>query len=448
MTLTLAAIRPCLDGGVPAQLATCSPEGMPNVTYVSEIHYVDPDHVALSYQFFNKTRRNVMANPMATALVNHPVTVARYRLSLRFLRTETEGPVFEAMKAKLAGIASHTGMRGVFRLLGSDIYRIVDIERVPGPELLPPTTTYSLLAMVRACAERMNAGTELSVLLEEPLALLEERAGIRHAMILLLDESGERLYTVASRGYDPSGLGSEIPMGAGVIGVAARERAPIRVTHMTSEYAYSRAVGDSAKELDGGLDTEIPLPGLSESRSQLAVPIAAGPSLLGVLYAESPEDGRFGYEEEDALAVLAAQMGLAMQLLARRGDDRAGPAPAAASTPTIVGKPVRVKRYREDDTIFLDEEYLIKGVAGAVLWKILSDHVASGRVDFSNRELRLDPSIRLPEVTQNLEARLILLARRLRERCDWLRLDKAGRGRLRLCRTRPIELVEIEARGH
>ncbi len=448
MTLTLAAIRPCLDGSVPAQLATCSPDGTPNVTYVSEIHYVDPDHVALSYQFFNKTRRNVMANPMATALVNHPVTVARYRLSLRFLRTETEGPVFEAMKAKLAGIASHTGMSGVFRLLGSDIYRVVDIERVPGAELPARPPTHSLLATLRACAERVSACTELSALLDEPLVLLEERGGIRHAMLLLLDESGERLYTVASRGYEPSGLGSEIPMGAGVIGVAARERAPIRVTHMTSEYAYSRAAGDSVKGLDRGFDTEIPLPGLSESRSQLAVPITAGTSLLGVLYAESPEDGRFGYEEEDALAALAAQMGLAMQLLARRGEDRAGPVPAATSSPRIGGKPVRVKRYREDDSIFLDGEYLIKGVAGAVLWKILSDHVASGRTDFSNRELRLDPSIRLPEVTQNLEARLILLARRLRERCDWLRLDKPGRGRLRLCRTRPIELVEIEPSGH
>ena len=432
---------------MPAQLATCSPNGTPNVTYVSEIHYVDPDHVALTYQFFNKTRRNVMANPMAAALVNHPVTAARYRLSLRFVRTETEGPVFEAMKAKLAGIASHTGMGGVFRLLGSDIYRVVAIECVPGSELPARPPTYSLLATVRACAERLSACTDLSALLDEPLALLEQRAGIRHAMLLQLDESGDRLYTVASRGYEPSGLGSEIPMGAGVIGVAARERAPIRVTHMTSEYAYSRAVGDSVKGPDRALDTEIPLPGLSESRSQLAVPITAGPSLLGVLYAESPEDGRFGYEEEDALAALAAQMGLAMQLLARRGEDRAGPAPAAASSPTIGGKPVRVRRYSEDDSIFLDEEYLIKGVAGAVLWRILSDHVTSGRTDFSNRELRLDPSLRLPEVTQNLEARLILLTRRLRERCDWLRLEKPGRGRLRLCRTRPVQLVEIEPVG-
>jgi hypothetical protein len=31
-----------------------------------------------------------------------------YRLLIRYLRTEISGPLFERMKAKLAGIASHT----------------------------------------------------------------------------------------------------------------------------------------------------------------------------------------------------------------------------------------------------------------------------------------------------------------------------------------------------
>ena len=48
------------------------------------------------------------------------------------------GALFERMKAKLAGIASHTGMSGVFRLLGSDIYRVSEIERIPGAALAPP----------------------------------------------------------------------------------------------------------------------------------------------------------------------------------------------------------------------------------------------------------------------------------------------------------------------
>ena len=107
MTITLDAIRPCLEGAIPAVIATCARDGTPNVSYISEVHYVDPGHVALSYQFFSKTRQNVLENPRATVLVIHPDTGAQYKLAADYLRTEDSGPLFECMKAKLAGIASH-----------------------------------------------------------------------------------------------------------------------------------------------------------------------------------------------------------------------------------------------------------------------------------------------------------------------------------------------------
>ena len=56
--------------------------------------YVDEQHVALSFQFFNKTRANILANPYASVLVLDPVTARCFRLHLRFLRTEAEGALF------------------------------------------------------------------------------------------------------------------------------------------------------------------------------------------------------------------------------------------------------------------------------------------------------------------------------------------------------------------
>ncbi|MCB1816232.1 MAG: pyridoxamine 5'-phosphate oxidase family protein, partial [Candidatus Competibacteraceae bacterium] len=72
MSLTLDAIRNCLDGLIPASIATCTPEGEPNIAYLSQVHYIDPQHVALSFQFFNKTRANVLVNPHATVQVIDP----------------------------------------------------------------------------------------------------------------------------------------------------------------------------------------------------------------------------------------------------------------------------------------------------------------------------------------------------------------------------------------
>ena len=218
---SLHSIRPCLEGAIPAIMATCDPDGTPNVAYISQVVYVDAAHVALSFQFFNKTRENILANPVATVLTMDPDTAARYRLTVRYLRTETAGPLFERMRAKLAGIASHTGMEGVFKLLGADVYRVQAIEAVPGRELPRIAHGPALLPALRRSVDELNRCTGLDGLIDRFCACLEREFDIAHQMLLMADEAAGRLYIVASRGYERSGVGAEIPVGVGVIGVAA-----------------------------------------------------------------------------------------------------------------------------------------------------------------------------------------------------------------------------------
>ena len=445
--ITLDQLRPCLEGVIPAVLATCAPDGMPNASLVSQMQYVDPQHVALSFQFFNKTRENILANPQATALVIDPVTADSYRLTLLYLRTETEGTLFQPMKAKLAGIASHTGMAGVFKLLGADVYRVQAIERVPGKSLPRPPAPRNLLNALRSASERLAACADLGALFDATLTALAQDFGISHALLLMADTAAQRLYTVASRGYSSTGVGSEIGFGEGVIGVAAQVRVPIRINHMTMEYGYGRAARDAAASAQGlAPAAEIPFPGLPEPHSQLAVPITAAGRLLGVLCAESPQDMHFGYDDEDALVALAALLGSSTLALQQATDREADDGATASSSepPQPQGPPLEVRHYRANRSIFIGGEYLIKGVAGAILWKLLRTQADSGRCDFSNRELRLAGDLGLPELSDNLEARLVLLQRRLAERCPAIAIEKTGRGLFRLRLARPLSLLDVE----
>ena len=134
--------------------------------------------------------------------------------------------------------------------------------------------------------------------------------------------------------------------------------------------------------------------------------------------------------------MLANQVAVAMAALVP--PTSTGKAPPVADS----ARALQVKHYAEDDSVFLDNEYLIKGVPGAILWRLLRTYQDEGRSEFSNKELRLDASLQLPDIKDNLEARLILLRKRLEERASCLRIEKVTRGRFRLQVDRPLVLED------
>jgi hypothetical protein len=138
-------------------------------------------------------------------------------------------------------------------------------------------------------------------------------------------------------------------------------------------------------------------------------------------------------------------MAMAMRDLLDTRPDTVEPAvpPSRAPVTVTTAEPVAVKHYAVDDSVFVGNDYLIKGVAGAILAKLVREHLATQRVDFTNRELRLDASIALPDLSDNLEARLVLLQRRLASRAAPLQIEKTGRGRFRLIVQHPVTLVEM-----
>lgn len=444
---SLRQVRRLLEGVIPPAISTVAADGTPHVSYLSHAEFVDDAHVALTYQFFNRTRNNLLATGRAALMIEDPITGVGVVLYLRHVRTETEGPIFERLRAKLAGIAAHTGMEKVFHLRGADVCRVESLRLVdpmrPMPAIAPRC---DLAGGVRRLGEQMAEATDLGGLLQAFCDGLTRELRIAHAIVWMLDEAGQYLYTLASIGYDQAGSGAELALAdTGLVGIALRENVPIRIGHMSTMVSYGLSWRTKVEQLglQATLGDAIPLPGLLKPRSQLAVPLRARGRSVGVLLVESEHDQFFSYDDEDALSAVGAQLaqGLAALHAAELAEAPGSPAAVGLGTPAE-RQPVRIRHYPRDHSVFVNDQYLIKGVAGAIVAKLVRDQIATGRDAFSTRELRLaGDDLRLPDVQDNLGVRMLMLERRLAERDVGLRIERCGRGLYRLIASGPLVMV-------
>ncbi len=451
MTVSLESLATCFQGLLPAQLFTCSADGIPNAAYLSHVEYVDSTHVALSYQFFNKSRRNITENPQALVIVPDPDTGQGWSLRLKYVRSETAGLLFDRMALRIEAIASYCGLKGIFKLRAADVYEVLQVEPVPeevGTQRPNPHAAAAAAASpiftinaLQTLSDRIHRADSLESLVDSILLALEQTFGFSHSMFLVPGEENDVLVTIATRGYGESGAGAEVRFGEGICGMVAEARKPIRISGLMRGMLYALAMHRAAEHPELAA-RRIPLPGLASPESQLGVPLLARGELVGVLCVESEVPYRFHEEDRASIELLGSYLAIAVQnmLLQERAADSAGdpqapaqaaaaPAPAAAASSMNRSE---IVYYETDECIMVDGDYLIRSVPAKILWRLLTQHAATGRREFTNRELRLDKSLKLPEWKDNLESRLLLLRRRLEQKCPQIALASCGRGRFSL----------------
>jgi hypothetical protein len=277
---------------------------------------------------------------------------------------------------------------------------------------------------------------DLDSRISRALVHLAERFGYEHSMLLVPADTPGALVMLASHGYG-SGVGAQVRFGEGTIGVCAERRRSIRLN------GVQRALNMlHASQATPAAALEIPLPGLPGVESQLACPAILEGELVGVLYVEDARQGRYTADDSSALQVVASLLAPA---LAHESDEAETEPEALSHRPEPSLAPLRVRYYCADGSVFFDDEYVIKSLPGRLLFKLLRERRDHGREEFTKKELRLDASLQLPAVRDNLDTRLILLRRRLAERFPFVQLEPVGRGRFRLCIERPFELVSVTA---
>ena len=139
-------------------------------------------------------------------------------------------------------------------------------------------------------------------LLQSVVDLAKESFGLYHAHIYLLDESRTTLLLAAGAGDVGKKLvadGWNIPIThlSSIVANAARHRTPV----FANDVFRNKQTGFLSNYL------------LPNTRSELAVPMIVGDTVLGVFDVQSDKPNRFSEEDANIYTTLAAQVGVALQ---------------------------------------------------------------------------------------------------------------------------------------
>ena len=243
-----------------------------------------------------------------------PRDCRQFRLALAYERTERRGPVFDRLREDVDTVAAMQGMQDVFRLRAADIYRVLHVDAVPArppkggeapgfrPEQATERAGRATTARLAQLSARLGRCPILDAVVATAVDGLAELFGYGHSLLMLLDESGTRLYTIASHGYEVQGVGSEVAVGQGIIGMSAARCVPLRLGNVGQVAKYGRTVRSQYEQHgDIGPGREVPMPGLTGAQSRVAVPALALGQLVGVLVVDSPDEVAFTEADEALL---------------------------------------------------------------------------------------------------------------------------------------------------
>jgi len=165
--------------------------------------------------------------------------------------------------------------------------------------------------IIQQISTEIVATLELDKILDTILAAMDSVLGFEHCMILLAAQTEEdKLVLTASRGYEDSGVGVEVPFGQGVIGVVAKKRRMMRMGNIQTQLAYQANVRKRMQEADGGdtVQEMAKLPGLENAQSQIAIPLLVQDKLVGVFAVESEKGNAFDELDGVLLSIVANQV--------------------------------------------------------------------------------------------------------------------------------------------
>ena len=170
------------------------------------------------------------------------------------------------------------------------------------------------IEIIEKVASQINKTLDLDAIAKTMLISMDNYFDFKHSMILLLDQSEGVLKVLATHGYENDGIGAEVAIGVGVIGVVAKKKKLMRMANIGSQRRYMESIKRQIESNDKvESDKDINLPGLPNTESQVAIPMLVEDELIGVFAVESDQINIFDKSDEMIIRILANQTASALQ---------------------------------------------------------------------------------------------------------------------------------------
>ncbi len=170
------------------------------------------------------------------------------------------------------------------------------------------------IEIIEKVASQINKNLDLDKIAKTMLVSMDKYFDFKHSMILLFDQTENFLKVIATHGYQNEGIGAEVEIGVGVIGVVAKKKKLMRMANIGSQRRYMQTIKKQVALTDKvEPEKEIHLPRLPNAESQVAIPMLMEDELIGVFAVESDQVNIFDKSDEMIIRILANQTAIALQ---------------------------------------------------------------------------------------------------------------------------------------
>jgi eukaryotic-like serine/threonine-protein kinase len=171
------------------------------------------------------------------------------------------------------------------------------------------------LQILQRVAAEINATLDLDEIYDIALRTMVDLFAFHHAIILLVEGGGDTLRVVASHGYENQAIGGRVRVGVGAVGIVAQRRKILQLDNLGQQRAYASA--QRRQMMKSGRDLEVgeivPVPGLPNAESQIAIPLLIRDELVGVFSIESPIRQAFDEHDRTLATIVANQIASAIR---------------------------------------------------------------------------------------------------------------------------------------